>query len=189
MAKPKAGRVAAPTIPRSGPSEIVELSTGIKIRCWGIAWGAVRNIGDQLVRPQPPEVTLDSGRVEQNPDNPEFLRQVGEWEDKRLALIGEMTMLLSTEVESLPEGLAASEDNTWDTALTELGVTIRDGPHRYLDWLLMYAAPRAADREMLQGVCNRMSNATEEEVARLGALFPDRAERGADRDASAEGAD
>ena len=135
----------------------------------------------------PPVIKLDSGHEEPNPDDPIYLRDLDEWESSRSTHINEATLMLGTEVASIPIGLAGPDENTWDSPLTDVGMVIGTGRRRYLDWLLFYAGPRMVDREMLFGVCNRVSMPSETEVEQLAEMFPDRKERRADPEPPAEG--
>ncbi len=171
----------------------VTLSCGVVLRFKPVPSLAIREAAMRIEAPAVPVIHLeDKGRDEENPNDPAYLQAVAEFEAARAMVANDVILLLGTEVVSVPEGVAALQDQDWIQDLQLLGIEF-DPDHpgaRKLAWLKFYVL--RTDEDSVKALMGPMRSAGvgEADVAKATASFRDRAERTADNGAGLpDGAD
>lgn len=113
----------------------------------------------------------DKDRVEENPNDPDYIRALQVHSIRQLELAVDVLLLLGTTLLTRPDGEQGPEDSDWYERLTDLGleVNIENKSQRYLSWLRMYALAR--DDDMSEVVAAVISRAGVSEVAVADALL------------------
>lgn len=148
-------------------SQRVELSTGVVLRVRPVPPYLVRRRTATLPRPAPPKIFLeDKGIEEENPDHPQYRRDLEDWEDRTRELGQEVLFVAGTEVEFVPEGLFRPEEDGWLELLQhfDIEVNLATPRDRYYSWLQSHAIGSAWDITKLYLALRKVSGISEEEV-------------------------
>ena len=127
----------------------VTLSTGVVLKVWSIN----PMLLDFSLRtnlpplPRPPKVFIEAkGREEENPDHPDYIRAVADYNSAKADLVNDLLMGLGTEIASVPEGFSRPKDKGWADDLEAVGVKVpADGLKRYIYWAKFVAVRNAQD--------------------------------------------
>lgn len=95
--------------------------------------------------PKPPVVYIeDKEREEENPNDPDYLEAVQEFNMERGMLSLAVYVSMGTEVQTLPAGMESAESDDWANELRRFGLDIADkGRERYFQWVKYYAVSDA----------------------------------------------
>lgn len=156
---------AAKVVEEQPPStDIVTLSTGIKLRCKAVPQMTMRQVFVSIKKPQPPIIrNEEKGREEPWEGDPAYLQQLEDWEFQ----LGEVTLnvmlSIGTKVEKIPKGMYSPESDEWIEPLIASGVQpkLNSPTARYLSWLRFYAIATAQDLATLSTVLATKSGVTE----------------------------
>lgn len=178
----------------------IELESGVVLRFKHVSPLAIRAAAMRIPQPQPPMVdNPDRGRPEQNPNDPEYLKALIQWQrDQTDASLG-IGIIQGTEIESVPDGMYRPEADEWIDELNDMfaalpgnaePIVIRKEPAsaRYLDWMRFYALRSEVDIFRLTQILTSGLVLTEKEVADAAASFRRRIGGFADSDLSAPAA-
>jgi hypothetical protein len=156
---------------RSAPTQaspVIELSSGVKLRCkpippWLIA-DVINEWNDKKPR-VPVYVNPEKGREEPNPADPDYNKDLDEWNIAVAMELNNALILMGTEVVEVPEGLPAHDDPEWTSKMQAMG-RLSDNPHRnYLHWIKYTAAPKIPeDIELIIREVGRLSGVRETDV-------------------------
>jgi len=148
-----------------GNKETVILSTGVILELKEIPPMIMQEINKQAQKNKPkvPVVEIaEKGRKEENPNDPDYQRDMQLWEAD-LALKGiDGAILYGTSVSHVPDEIPKLEDVSWseDIEIVGLDVPIK-GKGRYLSWIKFVAAPTTEDLEILMTACTNMVGVTD----------------------------
>lgn len=157
------------------------LQSGIVLRLKPVSPAAIRAASSRVPMPSVPIVHLEeSNRDEPNPNDPDYLRMLIEWQLNQASAAQTVALLLGTEIISVPEGWCRPEEQGWIDelravyAITGLeGIELHEEPPmaRYLDWLRLYAMTTEIDTYIMTRILTLGVLLTEEEVAQHAASF------------------
>lgn len=174
----------------SAPGGIIELSNGIRLRVQRVAPLAIREATLRVEKPRPPKVLIEEkGREEENPADPDYLRELEEYEEATGLAAVNVVLLKGTSIEHVPEGMSRLEDGDWVEDCQFLGIEFdAENPRaRYLAWLRFYAICSDADLLAVLGGLRQTSGVREEDVAKAAESFRGGEARGADSGGPPEG--
>ncbi len=156
----------------------VTLSTGVRARIRPVAAALLDTVRARLPLPRPPvQVIAEKGREEENPFDPEYLRQVEEVNRARNLAVGDAAILFGVE---LLDGVPADD---WESKLALLGIAVgTDALAREFAYK-KYIAVAAPDLRLVIAACTGVS---EEQVAQATGHFRGRAGGQPDRAAPAK---
>jgi hypothetical protein len=172
-----------------GDSEIITLSTGVVVRLKPVSSSLVEQMKSAIPMPDVPVVFIkEKQREEENPNDPRYLKQVEEVNQRRSDAILDALCIFGIElVDGLPE------DDAWLKNLKRLerrGVLDLSGfdLEDEFDLDLLYKRNIAIAGDDLS-ILGALAGPRPLEVARSRKMFLGNKERGADRGVSAEGHD
>lgn len=144
----------------------IVLSTGVVMRAKQVPKMAFLALRRRFKAPAVPLWrNTDKGRDEPNPDDPDYLAALAEYQVDFAEAQIHLLMLLGTETVSIPEGLPGPDDLDWLAERALLGLSSGDDPAaRRLDWLLYKAAPTSNDIELLARGAGRATGTAEADV-------------------------
>lgn len=158
----------------------VVLSSGIVLRIKPVPPLALRRAVTSVPPPAVPIVYIESkGREEPNPNDPDYLKAVQEYEQNQILRMTDVLFFLGTAIESIPDGLEGPEGDEWIAELEVLNLPVdKDNKYkRYLSWLTDYALMTERDIAKTVTKCLGVSGVTEVEVQRAVAAFRSAKER------------
>ncbi len=166
----------------------VIMSTGVVFRIKDTGVMALDAIRRKMLKsePQVPEVYIeDKGRKEPNPNDPGYIKAKQEWDQELTDKLINASIVMSVEIESLPEKFPTIEDCSWADKLKYIDLDVpEDAYGRKITWVKYCAAPTTEDIYSLFLACARRAGVTEEDVAEASAMFPGRAGRSTNRNTS-----
>lgn len=144
---------------------------------------AVQGLGDAPAPPMAPGPR--GGELEENPADPAYAEAV-EAHQEAIYLAGlNVALSLGTVIDTLPEGFAGPDSDTWIEELEAAGISCasagRSLPARYLEWLHLYAFRQPRDIAVVTARAMMRAGLLEAEIAETIATFLRIAERRADR--------
>lgn len=155
--------------------DLIHLSTGVVLRAKQANPNVLIRIMTASPRPKPPVYFNDAmGREMENPDHPDYIKQVSAWEMEYNngmlnALVG-----LGTELVSTPKKFPKPEDDGWIEDYKALGlpVNVKSEAWRYITWVLFKAAVIDTDTKLIGDKVKGLSGVREADV-RNAETFPD----------------
>lgn len=156
---------------------------GIQFKLSPVAVLALRKAEKRFVAPKVPVVWIEEkGRNESNPNDPEYLEILSQFQEDRAFAVIELLLTLGSKASFVPEELERPEDVEWAETLNDVGFEVPEkGGARYLAWLQYYALPDHEELLGLAGQVKRVSGIIEEEdVAEAAESFPDNSARDSD---------
>ncbi len=173
------------TAPEAVPATTT-LNCGVVLRFKPVPSLAIREAAMRIEAPTVPVIHVeDKGRDEENPNDPAYLKAVAEFEAARAMVANDVILLLGNEVESVPEGVAAVQDQSWIEDLHALGIEFdtENRAARKLAWLKFYVL--RTDEDSVKALMGPMRSAgvSEVDVAQAMASFRDLQKRAADNGA------
>ena len=169
----------------------VKLSNGITLKIKTVPPGVVRRATQSIKLPMVPVVTLEDGREEENPDDPDYHAAVDQCHRERLEATYDIWKAMGTEPLVIPSGLYGPDDDGWIEELE--AITNADGEPlvkvntatsamRYLEWLTLYALTDIGDVTMVTAAQFSRTGIIEREVQEAIDFFRNDEARGADSD-------
>lgn len=151
----------------------VDLPSGNKVLVTSVPSMAVLKILNNVVAPKPPIVTLDNGRTEENIMDPEYNRQLIDYQTKQGQMTNELYLANGVlKVIELAEGKLALESNDWIEQLEIVGMTIRtQGLGRRIDWLQYHVLGDGDLGEIIAGIAIAGGGVTEQLVKQAADSF------------------
>ena len=153
----------------------ITVSTGIVFKAKAVplnAFDIVRRKCNEVKPKVPVKYMPEKDRDEQNPNDPEYLDALSEWDSNYAEAILDMVFAVGITVVSIPDGMYNADDKEWAETFVALGFDIPDGGQgRFLKWMKLYAAVTVDDMIQLQGACSRMTGVPEKDVADAAAAF------------------
>ena len=163
----------------------ITMSTGVAFKIMDIPLMVFDSINKKMrkERPQIPVCYIEGkDREELNPNAPEYLIAMEDWEAELNAKLLDASIVLGIQVHRLPEDFPKPEDTPWAEKLKRLDIDISDdSDDRLLAWIKFCAAPTVKDLNSLILACSRNIGVTEEDLASSAELFRNRKERRAGR--------
>lgn len=158
---------------RVGRGAEFELSNGIVLRIKSVPPFLVQAVQNEFKAPKPPKVMIEEkGREEENPNDPEYLRQLEELDEQQQLAINDLFLAWGTEVISVPTDHYMPEDDEW-ISMVEFAQSITgksfhidkdDKTKRYLNWLRFYALETGGDIALATSLPMQLAGIREGEV-------------------------
>jgi hypothetical protein len=168
--------------PEAAPTTVT-LSCGVVLRFKPVPSLAIREAAMRIEAPAVPTVHIeDKGRDEENPNDPTYKQAVAEFDAARAMVANDVILLLGNDVESVPEDVAAVQEQSWIEDLQAVGIEFdaENRAARKLAWLKFYVL--RTDEDSLKAIMGPMRSAGvgEADVAKAMDSFRNRAERAVD---------
>lgn len=160
----------------SGTNEYT-LSSGVIVRLKPVPPLAMREAAIQAVPPRPPMVHIeDRDQDIENPNDPDYLKALEEYQTKQLYLVSDVMMMLGVDIIHVPEDVFPVESEEWSEMLAAVGIAIPEQAvsnkyARRLTWMRLYAARSETDIATILARIIALSGVTELEVQRAAAAF------------------
>jgi hypothetical protein len=154
---------------------IVRLSTGVELNVKRVPTAIFPDIMRNFPRPKPPRVmNEDMGRVEENPNDPDYIEDVTRWNNELSLSIMDAMIVMGTTLHSVPKGVQKPEDTDWVFDVEVSGLSVGNNPRkRYLMWVKFVAAPGDDDLQGIMEAVGRLSGVASGDVDDAVAQFRD----------------
>lgn len=167
---------AAEEIEREDKEEddLIALSNGVVLRAKQIPYGLLIKVMARFPRPKVySQFNETEQRLIQNPDHPDYIEAVRDWNAKYAEALLNTMLLFGTEEVSVPEGIPTTQGRNWIESLETIGEPTfpKSKSWRYLMWVLTVAAVGDRDFELITQKVGRLSGIREEDVQKA-AEFP-----------------
>lgn len=152
----------------------VSLSSGVVLRASGANPNVLIRVMTAYERPEPPTYhSKEMGRMMENPEDPDYIARVKDWEMQYNSRVLSALIGLGTELVSTPRGMPGPKDDSWIEEYKAIGLpVIPNNPMwRYITWVLFKAAPTNEDVKKIGDAVRKLSGMTEAEV-RSAETFP-----------------
>ena len=150
-----------------GAQDFIIMNNGIRLRCKAVPILTVRHALTAIKKPEPPVIhNEEKGRTEVWEGDPTYQAELAQWEEQ----IGDTTLnvmiMLGTQVDEIPEGIQAPEDEDWIETLEAAGINIntKTKAARYLSWIRFYAISSNSDYARISEAVARKSGLLERDV-------------------------
>ena len=159
----------------------ITLSTGVVLKIIDVPLYAFDAVRQRMTseRPKVPTGYIEAkDRDEPNPNDPDYIAAIEDYDAKVNGKLVDMVITLGTEVESIPSEFPEAKDKTWADKITRAGILVPDEEHeRSLVWMKLCAMRTGQDLQSVLFACLRNAGVTEEDVAVATASFPNRKKR------------
>lgn len=164
----KQDKTIAKAIDEKGEADnLIRLSTGVVLKAKQANPNVLIRIMTASPRPKPPLYHNDAmGREMENPDHPDYIKQVNAWEMEYNngmlnALVG-----LGTELVSIPKKFPHWKEDGWIEDYKALGLPAnpKSEAWRYITWVLFKAAVVDTDTRMIGDKVKALSGVKEADV-------------------------
>lgn len=161
-------RIAAAEAKESEGPRTLTLSTGVVLRIKRVPVMLPTDIAAEAMRHQPkvPRAYIEAlGREEENASDPDYKRDLQQWQASILIDLNNAFILLGTEPIVVPAGVISQDAPEF---LEEMKILHRDaeGPRaRYLAWVKYAAAPVDTDISSIVREVGRLSGVSEADVS------------------------
>lgn len=148
-------------------NNLIKLSTGVVLRGRAAPSLALVKVIASHKRPKPPEFYNEKlGRVIENAADPDYLARVKAYETESASDVLNVLILYGTEIVSVPKGMPKPESDTWLEEAREIGLDVKpdNKSWRYLNWVMLKAAPAAEDTQRIQEMVGSLSGVSERAV-------------------------
>lgn len=162
----KAAGKAAKREPNSLPREI-NLSNGIVLKVRPMPPMLLNSVANSIPEPEVPKVFMeDKGREEPNPNHPDYIKAVAEYNSKVAMATMNLIFYACTSIKEIPDGLLKPEDDDWVEMATMAKISFdrEDKAERYIAWLRCYALETISDLNQAQTIPLQLAGITESEV-------------------------
>jgi|TARA_Y100000310_G_scaffold15622_1_gene15678 hypothetical protein len=170
----------------------ITLSTGVVFKIKDVPVMVLGAIKSRMAasRPKVPVIFIeDKDREEPNPNDPDYIAAVEDWEAELTEEIIDAIIVLGVGLDSVPEGMDKPDGDIWAGQLAKVRVEVsgsKGSDERLLSWIKLYAASSEEDINSLIMACSKGAGVSEEDVAESATMFRNRAERRANRAASSK---
>lgn len=163
----------------SGSNGTIELSTGVVLRSKPVSRNIFADILSEHDAPIVPSVyNQDKGREEDNPQDPDYLAKMKRYNTQLARSMSDALIVLGTELESKPDSLPSSDDETWLEEVELLRVyKTRTRKGRYLAWVKTVAISTDEDFKAITDSVKRAMGVPEGDVAEQAKRFRPDAKR------------
>jgi len=166
-------------------SDLIYLSTGVVLQFTpeSIPMPILESISSRYEEPDPPMFEMGKGRLEPNPSDPEYQKELTRIKREQGWAFYEALIMLGTTLHSVPEGFSGPDDTDWVDQLDILGGFKVDDTRekaRYLLWVRYWAATSEEDVEAIMNGSLARLGVKESDIAEAVKDFPDTAELTAD---------
>lgn len=171
----KTDKVIAKAIDSGEEDDLIRLSTGVVLKARQANPNILIRIMTANPRPKPPVYFNETiGREMENPDHPDYIKQVQAWEMEYNSGMLNALVGLGTELVSVPKKFPKPDDDSWLKDYRALGLpAITDSPAwRYITWVLFKAAVKDTDTKQIGDKVKKLSGVKEADV-RSAETFPD----------------
>lgn len=154
---------------------LIRLSTGVILEAHQANPNVLIRVMTAKQRPDPPVVFIKAmGREMENPDDPDYISRVKDWEMSYNNGMLNALVALGTTFVSKPKGMPGPDDETWLKDYEALGLpVIRDSKAwRYITWVLFKAAVNEKDTALIGEKVKRLSGVKEADV-KAAETFPE----------------
>jgi hypothetical protein len=178
---------AVDRITRRGRTAEFELSNGIVLLLKPVPPLLVQAVTQEYQPPSPPKVFIEEkGREEENPNDPEYLRNIERLANEQELAVGNLILGVGTSVKSVPDGYFMPNDDNWIAQVefasklsgTDLKIEKEDTVKRYLCWLRYYAMETGSDVALCTGITIQLAGIQESEIEEVVDSFRGVQERG-----------
>ncbi len=148
-------------------STTVLLSTGVVLRHTEKPPSKIilAKIIERYEYPDPPMSDMGKGRLEPNPNHPDYTKAVEEIDAKRGFAFYDALIVLGTEIESIPVDMEGPDDTGWIDEMEILGFEVdKREKALYRDWVRNYAASSEEDMKLIIAFVVGRLGATEGQV-------------------------
>lgn len=148
-------------------SNVVTLSSGVVLLCKQANPLVMIKVMSRFPRPKPPVWKNPTmGREMENPDDPDYIERVKNWEMENSNATLNVLIALGTELKSVPKGFPKPDDDSWIQEYETLGFEAQpNNPSwRYLNWVMFKAMRNEKDLEKIRDVVGRLSGVSESSV-------------------------
>ena len=145
----------------------VTLTNGIVIQTKPLSQDAIRRVIGKIEKPKIPMVFIESrDREEENPNDPDYLEALQEYNNQVLLRVYKVMLVLGTSCHTVSAGHFKPEDDEWIQLLEVAGVSVEytNQFDRYHEWLVLYACTTQFDYNHLTSVLYRRVGIMEQEV-------------------------
>ena len=173
MARENESEMAADAVRKSRSrhkeqNNIVTLSTGVKLKCSKVPEWMVADIYDEFNKKRPPIPVYFNdrkGREEPNPNDPNYLAAIEDWELEVAMALNNALIIAGTEIESIPKSMHGPDNKDWLNKMSAMGRPVYNEYLAYLQWIKYYAGPSAIeDTRIILEVVGRLSGIRESDV-------------------------
>jgi hypothetical protein len=113
-----------------------ETRTGVVLELRMVGAWLVNQARRSLKEPQVPvQMIEDKGREEPNPNHPDYIAAMEQYQAQLANLIMDTYLYLGTVLVSKPDNLPGPNDGDWAEELALFGIPTRDTKLRYADWI------------------------------------------------------
>jgi hypothetical protein len=145
---------------------LIRLSTGVILQAEQVSPMLINDVVSLFPIPDPPTVYIeDKGVSEPNPNNPEYISQVGSVEMQRSKAMFDAIVLMGTTLVERPESVLGPDDKKWQRKMAVLGYQFRHEYDAYLTWVKLVAAPEPGDIAAIMRAVGGKVGVSEEDVA------------------------
>jgi hypothetical protein len=157
----------------------ITVSTGVVFKIKKAPSLAFQTIVANLKKNEPKVPILENknkGRKEENPNDPDYLKAITEYDNKTNLALLDAAIILCTEIDSLPEGFEKPEDPAWFENMAVAGISIEQlgidhKRQRYLSWVKFHAAPMDEDILAFNKEIARLNGVSEGDVTAAMAAY------------------
>lgn len=164
------------------PDEVT-LSSGVVLKVRRVPPLLIRRATVHVRAPIVPVVLdPDRGREIENPNDPDYLQAVVDFEETANMAVLAVMIITGTRVVSTPDDLPPVSDDLWIEQLAAAGIDLelKTDPARYLAWIQYVAIAEIEDMHLIGAAVGRASGVREADVADAVSSFPSDLEPGAD---------
>lgn len=171
----KTDKAIAKAIDSGEEDNLICLSTGVVLRAKQANPNVLIRIMTANPRPKPPTYFNETiGREMENPDHPDYIKQVQAWEMEYNSGMLNALVGLGTELVSVPKKFPKPDDDLWLKDYRALGLPIvtDSAAWRYITWVLFKAAVIDKDTQLIGEKVKKLSGVKEADV-KSAETFPD----------------
>jgi len=134
----------------------------------------ITNIINRYEYPDPPMAEMGKGRLEENPNHPDYVSAVAMVDTRRAFAFYDACIVLGTRIVSVPEHMERPEGVNWYEEMEILGFELDRRPKGlYLSWIRYYAANTEEDMKRIMTFVLGQLGASEEQIRTEFDKFPD----------------
>jgi len=153
---------------------LIRLSTGVVLKAKEANSHVLIRVMTASPRPLPPIVFDEMmGREMENPNNPDYISRVKDWELQYSSKMLDALIGLGTELIEFPTGMEGPNGNQWLADYKSLGLPANESSTswRYITWVLFKAAVTANDTKLIGDKVRALSG-VQEAAVRNAETFP-----------------
>lgn len=167
-------------------TQTIELSSGVVLNIKQVPPMILAKVYNTLPEePKPPKVFVeDLGREEENPNDPNYISAVGDYQMKLTDAITDAVIVFGTSLASTPAGFPTpyADYDEWAFPLSIIGIIVPQPRNEkdqltYSSWVKYVAAATQEDLENLIATVSEISGVSEKAVAQAADQFRGEEER------------